>query len=55
MLNEAELEELRVALVECERLLAAADGTARFTDRELRSMAFFSTASEGQQLAEPGA
>jgi hypothetical protein len=55
MLNEAELEELRVALVECERLLAAAEDTARVTDHEPQSLAFFSAASGGQQLAEAGA
>jgi hypothetical protein len=54
MLNEIELEELRMALAECEQLRAANE-SVRAAVREARSLSFLAAASGGEELEQSGA
>jgi hypothetical protein len=51
MLNEVELEELRMALAECEQLRVAANKSVPTAVREARSLSFFAPAS-GREYPE---
>lgn len=55
MLNEVELEELRIALAECEQLGMPANESVRTSVREARSLSFLAAASAGEELGESGA
>ena len=55
MLNEAELEELRKALAECEQLRMAGREIAGADDRETLSLTSLQAAFEGDRLTELGA
>jgi hypothetical protein len=55
MLNEIELEELRIALAECEQLRAAANERVRAAVRDARSLSFLAAASGGEELEQSGA
>jgi len=55
MLNEVELEELRMALAECEQLRVAANESLRTVVREARSLSFLAPAFGGEDLEQSSA
>jgi hypothetical protein len=54
MLNQVELEELRIALAECEQLRVAANESVRTSIREARSLSILA-AAPGEELGESNA